>query len=135
MFGFKKRKQKKFENQKKDEVIEKEEIVIENQDSLDLTNESTETEVEEFVEKNQKDEDLKKEEVHEDSKPKKRKTVYHVTKHSLGGWQIKKAGGERAIKRFETQLKAIEYAKILEKEKGIAYVIHKADGKTRKKKY
>ena len=129
MFGFKKRKQKKLEEKKRTETNEQKDFLIENQDSLDLNEEVLEV----------KSEEIETVEV-EEKKPveavqKKRKTVYHVTKHHLGGWQIKKAGGERAIKRFETQLKAIEYAKALEKEKGIAYVIHKADGKTRKKKY
>ena len=67
--------------------------------------------------------------------PKKpRKMSYHVTKHSSGGWQIKKGGAQKAQKRFSTQKEAIEYAKELEK-KGASFVIHKADGTTRKKKY
>ncbi|PAT01925.1 hypothetical protein CI105_03450 [Candidatus Izimaplasma bacterium ZiA1] len=130
MFGFKKKKQKKLEKQKLKDRVEHKEFVIENQDSLDLTDEVLEVHAEE-----KQPEDILANEKTDEPIQKKRKTVYHVTKHHSGGWQIKKAGGERAIKRFETQLKAIEYAKILEKEKGIAYVIHKADGKTRKKKY
>ena len=69
-------------------------------------------------------------------KPKKeRKLSYHVTKHPQGGWQLKKGKADRALKRFETQKEAIEYAKQLEKERGISFIIHKADGSTRKKTY
>jgi len=64
-----------------------------------------------------------------------RKMSYHITKHPQGGWQIKKGKAERALKRFDTQKEAIDYAKQLEKERGISYLIHKADGSTRKKKY
>lgn len=80
---------------------------------------------------------LQQEEVQEEKEEKKpqRKMPYHITKHSLGGWQIKRGKAQKALKRFETQKEAIEYAKVLEKEKGQSYVIHKADGTTRKKKY
>ncbi len=64
-----------------------------------------------------------------------RKMPYHITKHSDGGWQIKRGKAKKALKRFETQKEAIDYAKVLEKEKGESYIIHKADGTTRKKTY
>lgn len=80
-------------------------------------------------------EEVEKEDVEEkEEKKKPRKLSYHVTKHPKGGWQIKKAKAERALKRFNTQREAIEYAKELEKS-GASFVIHKADGTTRKKKY
>lgn len=67
--------------------------------------------------------------------PKKRKAAIHITRHKDGGWQVKKEGAQRALKLFKTQKEAIEYAKLIEKEKGTGYIIHKADGSTRKKKY
>ena len=38
---------------------------------------------------------------------------YHVAKRPDGKWQVKFAGGEKAIKLFATQAEAIEYAKKL----------------------
>jgi hypothetical protein len=72
----------------------------------------------------------------EPAAPKKeRKMSYHITRHPQGGWQLKKGKADRALKRFETQKEAIDYAKQLEKERGISFIIHKADGSTRKKTY
>ena len=66
---------------------------------------------------------------------KERKMSYHITKHPNGGWQLKKGKASRALKLFDTQKEAIDYAKQLEKERGISFIIHKADGSTRKKTY
>lgn len=67
--------------------------------------------------------------------PKKRKAAMHITKHKDGGWQVKKEGAQRALRLFDTQKEAIEYAKQIEKEKGTGYIIHKASGGVRKKNY
>jgi len=74
-------------------------------------------------------------EVVQKTETKKRKAAIHVTKHKSGGWQVKKEGAQRALKLFKTQKEAIDHAKMIEKEKGTGYIIHKADGSTRKKKY
>lgn len=112
MFGFgKKRKLKKeLEAKRRLEATQKE---------------KTKTSVQEETEA--------KEEVVEEPK-KERKMSYHITKHPKGGWQIKKGKAERALKRFDTQKAAIEYAKELEKT-GASFIIHKSDGSTRKKTY
>lgn len=39
------------------------------------------------------------------------RTVYFVSTHPDGGWQVKLAKGERAIKRHETKEQAIEHAR------------------------
>lgn len=76
------------------------------------------------------------EDIEEKEEPKKeRKIPYHITKHPKGGWQVKKGKADRALKRFDTQKEAIEYAKELEKSTGNSYIIHKADGSIRKKEY
>lgn len=80
-------------------------------------------------------EEDKKEEKEETKPKKKRNLPYHITKHPKGGWQIKRGNAERALKRFDTQKEAIEYAEELEKERGVGYVIHKVDGSVRKKDY
>jgi uncharacterized protein YdaT len=71
----------------------------------------------------------------EEAPKKKRKAINHITKHKDGGWQVKKEGAQRALKRFDTQKEAIEFAKEIEKTRGTSFIIHKADGSTRKKTY
>ena len=59
----------------------------------------------------------------------------HVAKRPDGKWQVKFAGGEKAIKLFATQAEAIEYAKKLAENQDGSISIHKKDGKMRKQKY
>lgn len=125
MFGFKKRKKKKEEAAKKAATpVVKEEVKVEV-----AKKEETKPEV------------AKKEtapvavESTEEAPKRTRKQINHITKHKDGGWQIKKEGSTRAQKKFATQKEAIEFAKGLETTTGISYIIHKANGSTRKKKY
>ena len=60
---------------------------------------------------------------------------YHVAKRTDGKWQVKFAGGEKAIKLFDTQAEAIAYAKKLAQNQEGSISIHKKDGKMRKQKY
>ena len=60
---------------------------------------------------------------------------YHVAKRPAGKWQVKFAGGEKAIKLFSTQAEAIAYAKKLAENQDGSISIHKKDGKLRKQKY
>lgn len=60
---------------------------------------------------------------------------YHVAKRPDGKWQVKFAGGEKAIKLFATQAEAIAYAKKLAVNQEGSVSIHKKDGKLRKQKY
>ena len=60
---------------------------------------------------------------------------YHVAKRPDGKWQVKFAGGEKAIKLFDTQAEAIAYAKKLAVNQDGSLSIHKKDGKMRKQKY
>lgn len=59
---------------------------------------------------------------------------YHVSKRTDGKWQVKFAGGEKAIKLFDTQAEAIAYAKKLAANQDGSISIHKKDGKMRKQK-
>ena len=61
---------------------------------------------------------------------------YHVsTRKEDGKWQVKFAGGEKAIKLFDTQVEAIAYAKKLAENRDGSITIHKKDGKMRKQRY
>ena len=62
--------------------------------------------------------------------------VYHITKRlSDGKWQIKFNKGKKAIKLFDTQLQAIEYAKALAVNQDASIMIHKEDGSFRRLRY
>lgn len=115
MLGLFKKRKKKIKENDKVEILPKEDV------------KPTKVEENPQEEMNEIKEEPKEE--------KKRKVSNHITKHPQGGWQIKKSGSNRALKRFRTQKEAIEFAKGLEETTGTAYVIHKADGKTRKKTY
>lgn len=56
--------------------------------------------------------------------------VYHVTKNPIGGWDVKKEGGERASGHFDTKVEAVDRGKELAKSGGLGQVkIHGQDGK------
>lgn len=57
---------------------------------------------------------------------------YHVTKNSDGGWDAKKAGGQRSSGNYGTQKEAEQAAKEFSKNLGGGEVrIHGLDGKIR----
>lgn len=59
--------------------------------------------------------------------------TYHISKQkTTGDWQVKLAGGQKAIKIFKTQKQAIEYAKELVKTQGGSIRIHMVNGQIRK---
>jgi FtsZ-interacting cell division protein ZipA len=69
-----------------------------------------------------------------DDKPSIKK--YHISKRKEdGSWQVKMAGGSKAIKLFETQAEAIAYAKKLADNQEASIVIHKEDGSFRRLNY
>lgn len=62
--------------------------------------------------------------------------TYHISKRKDDNmWQIKAAGGSRAIKLFKTQKEAIDYAKTLADNQDANIMIHKEDGSFRKLTY
>ena len=55
--------------------------------------------------------------------------VYHVVKRPEDGkWAVKFAGGEKAIKLFDTQKEAIEYTKVMAKNQDGAMLVHNSKG-------
>lgn len=106
---------------------------------------SEEPEENETVEQTKQEESIEvKEEIDETSKTKtttkggnnKYKDgarTYHIGRHLISGkWQVKLANGEKAIKLFDTQKEAIDYAKGLVKTQGGSIRIHSKVGKIRK---
>ena len=61
--------------------------------------------------------------------PKKEATrTYHLVKRSDGKWEVKFAGGQKAIKLFDTQKEAIEYSKVMAKNQGGSMLVHNSNG-------
>jgi outer membrane biosynthesis protein TonB len=85
-----------------------------------------------------KKEEPKKEEKEPATEEKKaQNNVYHITKRKEDDkWQVKLAKGAKAIKLFNTQLEAIEFAKKrVENNEDARIIIHKEDGGFRKLTY
>lgn len=61
------------------------------------------------------------------------KRSQHVVK-SDKGWDVKKGGGEKASRHFNTQKEAIEYGRQVAKNQKAEFYIHGNDGKIREKK-
>lgn len=60
------------------------------------------------------------------------KRVYHVSKRAEDGkWAVRYAGGEKAIKLFNTQAEAIEYTKKMSENQGGAMLVHNSKGKNK----
>lgn len=70
----------------------------------------------------------------EKSQEKPKNGAYFVSPHPDGGWQVKKANAQKALKRFKTKAEAEEYAKSVAANQGTHVVRLKKDGKIQKKK-
>ena len=53
---------------------------------------------------------------------------YHVAKRPDGKWQVKFAGGEKAIKLFATQKEALDYTKKMAANQGGSVLVHASKG-------
>ena len=60
-----------------------------------------------------------------------RKT-HHVVPKSTGGWDVKKGGGERAIKHFDNKKEAVDFAREVSINQRSELIIHKQDGTIQK---
>jgi hypothetical protein len=59
--------------------------------------------------------------------------TYHIAKRASDGkWQVKLADGEIAIKLFDTQAEAIDYAQKMAKNQKGSIRVHSMKGKMRK---
>lgn len=62
-----------------------------------------------------------------------KKASYVVCTHPDGGWQVKKTGSTKAIRRFDTKAEADAYAKKVASNNGATVIRKKKDGKIQKK--
>lgn len=59
------------------------------------------------------------------------KRSYHVVKREDGKWEVKFAGGKKAIKLFDTQAEAVEYTKAMAANQDGAMLVHNSKGKNK----
>lgn len=64
---------------------------------------------------------------------KEQKRVYHVAKREDGMWQVRFAGGEKAIKLFKTKAEAQEYTKQMAENQGGVMLSHNSKGSNKGK--
>ncbi len=77
-----------------------------------------------------------KEEAKPAAKSETKAKTYHISKRKDDNkWQVKAAGSEKALKLFNTQAEAIEYAKKVAGNQEANIMVHKEDGSFRKLKY
>ncbi|MDY6363115.1 MAG: DUF2188 domain-containing protein [Bacilli bacterium] len=57
--------------------------------------------------------------------------VYHVVKREDCKWEVKFAGGEKAIKLFSTQVEAVAYSKEMAKNQKGAMLVHNSKGQNK----
>ena len=57
--------------------------------------------------------------------------VYHVVKRADGKWEVKYAGGEKAIKLFDRQDEAVVYSRQMAKAQKGAMLVHSSRGKNK----
>jgi hypothetical protein len=58
----------------------------------------------------------------------KRKT-HHVVPNSEGGWDVRKGGGQRALKHFKRKDEAEAFARQVSQNQGSELVVHGKDGR------
>ena len=56
------------------------------------------------------------------------KRVYHVVKREDGMWEVKFAGGDKAIKLFPTQKEAVDYTKKMAENQDGKMLVHNSKG-------
>lgn len=99
-------------------------------------NKKAEVKEEKVEVKEEKKAEQPKEEVEKEEKETVDYRVYHIAKRAKDGkWQVKFQKGQKAIKLFDTQAEAIEYAKTLANNQDGSIQIHKRDGSIRKQDY
>ena len=111
--------------------VAKEEVAEETENTLVEEETETTQEIEE-QDLSEEQEEQKEETPQEEKKPRKIPKQYHISLRVDQKWQLKYSGSTKAIKLFNTQKEAIEYAKPLAAKQKAALIIHRTDGKIRK---
>ena len=54
--------------------------------------------------------------------------TYHLVKRADGKWEVKYAGGQKAIKLFDTQKEALDYSKKMAENQDGKVLVHNSKG-------
>ena len=57
-----------------------------------------------------------------------RRKSHHLVPNPEGGWDLKKGGGKRSIKHFETKKEGEKFGRNLSVNQKSEFIIHKKDG-------
>lgn len=57
--------------------------------------------------------------------------TYHLVKRDDGKWEVKFAGGQKAIKLFATQKEALEYSKKMANNQDAKVLVHNSKGENK----
>ena len=57
--------------------------------------------------------------------------TYHLVKRNDGMWEVKFAGGSKAIKLFKTQKEALAYSEKMAENQGASVAVHASKGKSK----
>ena len=57
--------------------------------------------------------------------------TYHLVKRADGKWEVKYAGGQKAIKLFDTQKEALDYSKKMAENQDGKVLVHNSKGANR----
>ncbi len=54
--------------------------------------------------------------------------THHVVPNPKGGWDVKKGGGNKAVKHFVKKQDAVDFGRDVSKNQSSELVVHKKDG-------
>lgn len=57
-----------------------------------------------------------------------KRTTHHVVPNPKSGWDVKKGGGERSIKHFDTKKEAEQFGRGVSTNQKSELVVHRKDG-------
>ena len=57
------------------------------------------------------------------------RSTHHVVPNPGGGWNVKRGGGQRAIKHFDTKQAAIDAGRTISKNQHTEFIIHGLNGR------
>ncbi len=58
---------------------------------------------------------------------------HHVVPNPDGGWNVKRGGGKRASRHFDTKQAAVSWGQEVSRSQGSEFVVHKRDGTIQRK--
>lgn len=105
------------------------------EEHLEASEEPVKEEVDDTTEEDEANDEVKEESSENgetETKKKRNYKAYHISKHpTLDKWQVKATGSNKALKLFDTQEQAIQYAKQVAKNQGVSIRVHSKKGRIR----